>query len=149
MSTVSTAYVLKRIVPVCFVMGAGIELFMIKTGFCEYSSTCLSSHLCLESTRPLLTALVPCVRLLCGKGSRKDPTYARASRSFRHSTTCSLCTRLLAGWLACWLAWVCASPALRADDTVVGIESERRVEKIKTLPVPRYTPLPVENNSQC
>lgn len=26
--------ILKKLVPVCFVMGAAMELFMVKTGFC-------------------------------------------------------------------------------------------------------------------
>ena len=33
--------ILKKLVPACFVIGASMELFMVKTGFCKY---CMYIH---------------------------------------------------------------------------------------------------------
>lgn len=36
-TTVALGPILKKLVPICFVTGAAMEAFMVKTGFCAYS----------------------------------------------------------------------------------------------------------------
>jgi hypothetical protein len=109
----STTQLLKYIVPTCFVVGAGMEAFMIKTGFCEYTR--------LPSQR-MCVCVSACV---CGGGGvgrvrvRRVPPRARCD---------------LTPWLAFVLGVLPACcVAYLADTTVLRIESERRAELIEQL----------------
>lgn len=44
-ATVALTPILKKLVPICFVTGAAMELFMVKTGFCTSLAFLGSVHL--------------------------------------------------------------------------------------------------------